>query len=101
MNGIDNKILLGIVALIVGAYTWVFRQMATLKRCVVSKEVCEQRELRNQAEHKRLDDLIEAAIAKSDEQHKDLKADMKLLKADVRSGFGEVKDLIRNGRRER
>lgn len=55
---------------------------------MVYNEVCSERGKANEQAHLHLKEGIEAAIARSDEKHKELKTDM-------RTGFGRIEDLIK------
>lgn len=77
---------------IIGLYALIVKHMATGSRHpkadkVVYSDVCEERGKANEQAHLHLKEGIDAAIARSDEQHKELKADM-------RTGFLEIKTLI-------
>lgn len=56
---------------------------------VVYSDVWEEREKANTMEHQHLKEGIDAAIARSDEQHVELKKNMQ-------DGFTEIKTLIRS-----
>ncbi len=81
--------------LIIGVYVWVGKHISNSRKHppsdkVVFKDVCEAREKTNEAAHEYLGEKIETAIKRSDEQHQELKTDM-------RAGFTEIKTLIKNG----
>lgn len=85
---------IGIGTSIIGVYVWVARHIANSKKhpCkddIVFGNVCDARGKANEQAHEYLQKGIEAAIAKSDEQHVELKRD-------VKDGFTELKTLIRN-----
>lgn len=88
---------LGVGAFITGIYVWVGKHTSNNKKhpCkddIVFKDVCEERQKTNMQAHEHLREGIEKAIARSDEQHKELKTD-------VKSGFDSVLELIKkNGR---
>ena len=82
-----------VAAPLIGLYGWLIRHVSGANRHpkaddVVYDDVCQERGKRNAEAHKYLKEGIDAAIARSDEHHKELKADMK-------TGFGEIQDLIR------
>jgi hypothetical protein len=56
---------------------------------LVYDDVCEERGKANEQAHTFLAEKIAAAVTHSDEQHKELKSDMK-------TGFTEIKTLIQN-----
>ena len=71
-------VLAGASTLFVGVLIFLIRHTANSKKhpCkddIVFDDVCKERGKRNEAEHKRLDDCIEAAIIRSNEQHIELK----------------------------
>lgn len=77
-------------------YGWLIKHCGNTKKHAnceqfVKEPLCAERGQRNDDEHKRLHYRVDEAIRKSDEQHADLKADMK-------AEFHEVKELIRNVR---
>lgn len=85
---------IGIGTSIIGVYVWVARHIANSKKhpCkndIVFEDVCIERGKANEQAHDYLREGIQAAIAKSDEQHTELKKDMK-------EGFTEIKTLIQN-----
>lgn len=93
MDASDWKIIGLVAAPVVGLYGWFIRHVSGTNRHpkaddLVYNDVCEERGKANAAAHEHLTGRIEAAIARSDEKHVELKADMK-------TGFGEIKDLIR------
>ena len=82
-----------VAAPLIGLYGWLIRHVSGPNRHpkaddMVYDDVCIERGKANVEAHKNLKEGIEAAIARSDEQHVELKADMK-------TGFNEIKDLIR------
>lgn len=84
--------LAGAYLAIIGVYKWVSVHTSDKKKhpCsddVVFSDVCKEREKNNSQEHNHLKEGIDAAIARSDEQHIELKEDM-------RAGFSEIKSLI-------
>ena len=84
--------LAGAYLAIIGVYKWVSVHTSDKAKhpCsddVVYSDVCEERGKNNSREHDHLKEGIDAAIARSDEQHVELKRDM-------RSGFSEIKSLI-------
>jgi hypothetical protein len=84
----EYVLLSGAGALFVGVLIFLVRHAANSKKhpCkddIVFRDVCDEKA-------KRLEDCIEGAIKRSNEQHKELKEDM-------RRGFTEVKELIKNG----
>jgi len=81
---------------IIGVYVWVGKHISNNKRHTSSDElvfedVCTERGKANEAAHNHLKEGIENAIKRSDQQHIELKDDM-------RTGFSEIKSLIKNGR---
>lgn len=75
-------VIIGVFGAIIGVYVWVAKHISNSKKhpCkddIVFEDVCEERGKRNEAEHNRLDDCIEAAIERSNEQHAELKEDIK------------------------
>ena len=94
----DWKILGPLMAGLVALFGWLAKHISNTNKhpCkddIVFGDVCEERGKTNEQAHQHLKEGIENAIARSDEQHKELKADMK-------TGFGEIKTLIiQNGRR--
>lgn len=86
----DTKLivaLIGIFGAIIGVYVWVARHIAARKKhpCsddLVFRDVCE-------SERRRIDDCLEGAERRTEQRFKEVKEDMK-------TGFTEVKDLIRN-----
>lgn len=89
--------MLGFVsAPIIGLYAWFIKHVTSSSRHpksndLVYGDVCEERGKANDEAHKHLKEGIETAIARSDEKHAELKDDM-------RTGFGEIKDLIRSSK---
>lgn len=82
-----------IIAPIVGLYAWFLKHVTGSSRHpkaddLVYNDVCEERGKANTQAHKHLKEGIATAIARSDEQHKELKADMK-------TGFSEIKDEVK------
>ena len=78
---------------IFGVYVWVGKHISNSKKhpCkddMVFKEVCEERGKANDQAHEHLKEGIENAIKRSDEQHNELKVDMK-------AGFTKIEMLIR------
>jgi len=90
--------IIGAYITIIGVYRWVARHMADSKKHpstdeIVFEDVCIERGKANEQAHKYLKEGIEAAIARSDEQHIELKRDMK-------DGFSEIKKaIVQNGRK--
>ena len=79
---------------IIGVYKWVSRHMSEKKKhpCsddLVYEDVCEERGRTNRQAHEHLKEGIEAAITRSDEQHVELKNDMK-------AGFTRIETLIQS-----
>lgn len=87
--------MLGFVsAPIIGLYAWFIKHVTASNRhpkgdALVFSDVCIERGKANKVAHKTLKEGIEAAIARSDEKHIELKDDMK-------AGFGEIKELIKS-----
>lgn len=87
----------GIGTAILGVYVWVGKHISNSKKhpCkddIVYGDVCTERGKANEQAHLHLKEGIDNAIARSNEQHDELKADMK-------SGFSEIKTLIiQNGK---
>lgn len=85
-----GPLMAGMVAL----FTWIGKHTSNSSKhpCssnLVFKDVCEERGKANTQEHKHLSKGIEHAIARSNEQHLELKNSMK-------DGFTEIKTLIQN-----
>ena len=79
---------------VIGLFGWFAKHTTNVKKhaCtedLVFSDVCKEKGRSNELAHSHLGNSIEAAIRKSDEQHKELKTDM-------RDGFNEIKSLIRN-----
>lgn len=92
MDAHEWKILGFVVPPIAALYAWFLRHVTGSNRHpkaddVVYTDVCAERGKANEQAHEHLKGGIDAAIARSDEQHKELKADM-------RTGFLEIKTLI-------
>lgn len=87
----DNKILIGVFALIAGVYGWLLKHLSKkhicqddmdrLKDSVQFKDVCE-------AERRRLDDCIESEVKRSTERYEALE-----------KSIDELKQLVRNNGR--
>ena len=93
MDANEWKLIGPILAFLVGLYAWFIRHATGTNRHpksddLVYGDVCDERGKANEQAHKGLKESIEAAIAKSDEKHAELKAD-------VKCGFTEIKNLIR------
>ena len=93
MDAHEWKILGFLSAPLIGLYAWFIKHVTSSSRHpksddLVYADVCEERGKANEEAHKNLKEGIETAIARSDEKHAELKADMK-------TGFTEIKDLIR------
>ncbi len=93
MDAHEWKILGFLTAPIIGLYALIVKHMTAGSRHpkaddLVYSDVCEERGKANDQAHEHLKESIEVAIARSDEKHVELKQDM-------RTGFGEIKDLIR------
>ena len=92
MDAPDVK-LLGLLATpIIGLYAFFIKHVTSSNRHpkgdkMVYSDVCAARGKLNKQAHEYLKEGIEAAISRSDEKHQELKADMK-------AGFSEIKDLI-------
>ena len=89
----DWKVIGFVSAPVIGLYAWFLKHVTGSSRHpkaddLVYSDVCLERGKANTQEHSHLQADIVAAIARSDEQHRELKMDMK-------SGFTEIKDLIR------
>ncbi len=96
MDAHEWKILGFVSAPVIGLYAWFLRHVTSTNRHpksgdLVYSDVCEERGKANDEIHKHLKEDIVAAIARSDEKHSELKADMK-------TGFTEIKDLIRSSK---
>ncbi len=92
MDASDWKIVGLVAAPVVGLYGWFIRHVSGTNRHpkaddLVYSDVCEERGKANEQAHLHLKEGIEAAIARSDEKHTELKADM-------RAGFSEIKTLL-------
>lgn len=88
----DWKILGSIISGMVALFVFVARHVTNDKKhCTSEKmvyaDVCEERGKTNAMSHQNLKDGIDSAIVRSNEQHAELKADM-------RNGFHEIKSLI-------
>ena len=70
---------------------WLQELLGKLITKPVSKDVCAEIQKRNAIIIKNLDDRIHDAISRTADRFKELKEDMK-------AGFTEVKELIKNGR---
>ncbi len=93
MDAHEWKMLGFVSAPIIGLYAWFLKHVTSSNRHpkgteLVYSDVCGERGKANDQAHKNLKEGIEAAIARSDEKHKELKADMK-------TGFSEITTLIR------
>ncbi|MCK5610275.1 hypothetical protein KAR91_50850 [Candidatus Pacearchaeota archaeon] len=82
----DTKVLFGILALIVGIWGWFLKHVSCGNRHpdksdLMYKDVCDERT-------HRLEGLIESHAERSAERHTELKDD-------VRTGFSEMKELIK------
>ncbi len=80
---------------IIGVYVCVGKHTSNIKKhpCsdnLVFTDVCEKEQEKNSLEHQHLKEGIVAAIARSDEQHIELKQD-------VKDGFARMESLIKNG----
>ena len=88
---------IGIGGAIGGICLWMSRHITNNRKhpCkdeIVFQNVCEERGKTNSQAHNHLKEGIETAIKRSDEQHTELKADM-------RNGFAKIEVLIvKNGR---
>lgn len=76
-------------------YRWVGKHISDTERHpskdnLVYLDVCNERGKANDTEHNHLKEGIQQAINRSDEQHQELKKDMK-------EGFTEIKTLIKSG----
>lgn len=92
MDAHEWKILGFLSPPIIALYAWFLKHVTGTNRHpkaddLVYGDVCAERGRANKEAHKHLSKDIEAAIARSDEKHIELKADMK-------AGFTEIKDLI-------
>ncbi len=88
----DWRVVGPLCAAMVGLYGWFLVHVTRGNRHpksddLVYGDVCTERGKSNDQAHTHLQKGIEDAIKKSDEQHKELKADMRI-------GFGEIKTLI-------
>ncbi len=93
MDAQEWKILGFVSAPIIGLYAWLLRHATGTNRHpkaddLVYNDVCSERGKANEQAHLHLKEGIDAAIARSDEQHKELKTDMRI-------GFGRIEDLIK------
>lgn len=82
----------GIGTMIIGVYVWVAKHISNTRKhpCkdnIVFRDVCEERGKANEQAHEHLKEGIENAIKRSDEQHVELKSDMK-------NGFAKLETLI-------
>ena len=92
MDAHEWKMLGFVSAPVIGLYAWFIRHISGTNRHpkaddLVYNDVCTERGKANDEAHKHLKEDIVAAIARSDEKHSELKADMK-------TGFSEIKTLI-------
>lgn len=92
MDASDWKMIGFVTAPVIGLYGLLIRHISGTNRHpkagdLVYGDVCEERGKANEQAHLHLKEGIDTAIARSDEQHKELKADM-------RTGFLEIKNLI-------
>ncbi len=92
---IGAAVLTAIWGAIFVVYRWVSKHISNSQKhpCkddIVFEDVCTERGKANDQAHDHLKESIVAAITKSDEQHQELKVDMK-------EGFAEIKTLIKNG----
>lgn len=76
-----------LIGAIVGIYGWFLKHISASRRhpCadnIVFQDVCD-------AEKKRLEDCIEGEVKRSEQRHTELRQDMK-------DGFAEIKELIKN-----
>ena len=94
MDAHEWKILAFVSTPIIGMYAAFIKHVTSSNRhpkadALVFSDVCDERGKANAEAHKYLKESIETAIVRSDEKHSELKADMK-------AGFGEIKDLIKS-----
>lgn len=92
MTSAEWKIIGPICGAIVGLFGWFAKHISNTKKHpssedLVYNDVCVERAKANELAHKYLKGGIDAAIAKSDEQHRELKTDM-------RDGFTKIQALI-------
>ena len=92
MDAQEWKILGFVFGPIVGLYAWLLKHATGTNRHpkaddLVYNDVCSERGKANEQAHVHLKEGIDAAIARSDEQHKELKTDM-------RTGFSEIKQIL-------
>lgn len=88
-DGIDNRILLALTALIAGVYGWLIKHLSNSKKhpCadnLVYRDTCEQTV-------KRLEDCIEGQVKLETMRYE-------ALTKRVDEGFADLKELIKNGR---
>ena len=89
MDASDWKIVGFVAAPVIGLYGWFIRHLSGTNRHpkaddLVYNDVCEERGKANIEAHRYLKEGIDAAIARSDEQHKELKAGFGEIKADIK-----------------
>ncbi|MHC4637199.1 MAG: hypothetical protein ACYTBP_17705 [Planctomycetota bacterium] len=90
----DWKIIGPLVGAVVGLFGWLAKHISNIKKhpCkddIVFQDVCAGRGKANEQAHENLKESIKAAVDKSNEQHKDLKADMN-------QGFRQLETLRKN-----
>lgn len=93
MDAHEWKVLGFVLPPIAALYAWFIKHVSGSNRHpkaedVVYNDVCTERGKANEQAHEHLKEGIDAAIARSDEQHKELKADM-------RTGFFEIQTEVK------
>lgn len=88
----DWRILGPLMAALVALFGWLAKHISNTRKhpCkddIVFEDVCTERGKANEQAHEHLKEGIQNAIKRSDEQHTELKVDMK-------TGFTEIKTLI-------
>lgn len=93
MDAHEWKVLGFVMTPLLGLYAWFIRHISTGNRHpktedLVYNDVCTERGRANKETHKQLSKDIQSAIARSDEKHIELKADMK-------AGFSEIQTDVK------
>ncbi len=99
MDASDWKILGFVAGPIAGLYAWFLKHVTGTNRHpkaddLVYSDVCEARGEANDQAHRHLKEGIDAAIARSDEQHKELKADMKAGFSDIQTDVKKILEKL-------
>ena len=99
MDAHEWKILGFLSPPLIGLYAWFIRHISGSNRHpkaddLVYNDVCEARGKANDQAHKHLKEGIEAAIARSDEKHTELKADMKAGFSDIQTDVKKILEKL-------